>query len=137
MLIHILSLLLAEFVCCSWSLSESFAFHSATLLTGNPSNHFQDPLLDSRKLAGETSQYNYIDSSLSLSLSLYIYIYIYIYMYIYIYIIMIINKYILYIFNPWKILFCNLRFLEFITTFVRQLRRCNEIEILIIIIALS
>ena len=32
---------------------------------------------------------------------------------IYIYIIiMIINKYILYIFNPWKILFCNLRFLE-------------------------
>ena len=36
-----------------------------------------------------------------------------IYIYIYI-IIMIINKYILYIyiFNPWKILFCNLRFLE-------------------------
>ena len=25
---------------------------------------------------------------------------------------MIINKYILYIFNPWKILFCNLRFLD-------------------------
>ena len=25
---------------------------------------------------------------------------------------MIINKYILYIFNPWKILFCNIRFLE-------------------------
>ena len=41
-----------------------------------------------------------------------------IYIYIYIYI-MIINKYILYIFNPWKILFCNLRFLE-VYNIIRQ-----------------
>ena len=49
--------------------------------------------------------------------------------YIYIYIIMI-DKYILdiYIFNPWKMLFCELRFLEVYKTFIRQLRRWNEIE---------
>ena len=44
---------------------------------------------------------------------------------------MIINKYILdiYIFNPWKIS-CDLRFPEvYKTTFIRQLRRWNELKI--------